>query len=127
MKYTEILRKGNCVLVDHEAGQQYIVGVGYKPENPEGQRWGHGMYFPYWMNPDLKGEALSDALDFLLVRTDETYISRGRLEEIATRALDEIKEGYDHAYLGEFLGELDFTEFEKGFFGVDDIDSEEVD
>lgn len=27
MKYTEILRKGNCVLVDHEAGQQYIVGV----------------------------------------------------------------------------------------------------
>ena len=40
MKYTEILRKGNCVLVDHEAGQQYIVGVGYDPDAPDGQKWG---------------------------------------------------------------------------------------
>ena len=127
MKYTEILRKGNCVLVDHEAGQQYIVGVGYDPDAPDGQKWGHGMYFPYWMNADLKGKALSDALDFLLVRTDETYISRCRLEEIATRALDEVKEAADPDYLGEFISELDLSEFEKGFFEIDDIDSEEVD
>lgn len=127
MKYTEILRKGNCVLVDHEAGQQYIVGVGYDPDAPDGQKWGYGMYFPYWMNADLKGKALSDALDFLLVRTDETYISRCRLEEIATRALDEVKEAADPDYLGEFISELDLSEFEKGFFEIDDIDSEEVD
>lgn len=127
MKYTEILRKGNCVLVDHEAEQEYIVGVGYKPENPEGQKWGHEMYFSYWMNADLKGKALSDALDFLLTRTDETYISRCRLEEIATRALDEVKEAADPDYLGEFISELDLSEFEKGFFEIDDIDSEEVD
>ena len=85
------------------------------------------MYFPYWMNADLKGKALSDALDFLLVRTDETYISRCRLEEIATRALDEVKEAADPDYLGEFISELDLSEFEKGFFEIDDIDSEEVD
>ena len=125
MKYTEILRKGNCVLVDHEAGQQYIVGVGYDPERPDNQKWCHTHSFPYWMNPDLKGKALSDALDFLLTRTDETYISRCRLEEIATRSLDEVKEAADPDYLGEFINELDLTEFEKGFFGVDDIEDDE--
>lgn len=125
MKYTEILRKGNCVLVDHADAEEFIVGVGYKPENPEGQKWGSGHYFSYWEGEEAKAKALAAAIDFLLTRTDETYISRCRLEEIATRALDEVKEAADPDYLGEFLGELDLSEFEKGFFGVDDIDSEE--
>ena len=120
----KVLRKGNCILIDHEEAQQYIVGVDYDPEAPVGQQWGYGRYFPYWMNADLKGRALSDALDFLLTRTDETYISRGRLEEIATRALDEVKEAADPDYLGAFLSELDLTEFEKGFFEID-LDEEE--
>ena len=86
---------------------------------------GYGKYFPFWMDESQKAKALSDAIDYLLTKTDETYISRARLEEISTRALDEIKEGYDPVYLGEFLGELDFTEFEKGFFGVDDNEDDE--
>ena len=88
---------------------------------------GSGHYFSYWEGEEVKAKALAAAIDFLLTRTDETYISRCRLEEIATRALDEVKEAADPDYLGEFISELDLSEFEKGFFEIDDIDSEEVD
>ena len=125
MKYTEILRKGNCILAIMKEARQYVVGVDYDPKAPEGQKWGYGKYFPFWMDESQKAKALSDAIDYLLAKTDETYISRGRLEEIATRALDEVKEAADPDYLGEFLGELDLTEFEKGLFGVDDIEDDE--
>lgn len=125
MKYTEILRNGNCILIDNADEQEFIVGVGYDPERPDEQKWSHTHSFPYWMNADLKAKALSDAVDFLLTKTDETYISKARLEEISTRALDEVKEAADPDYLGEFLSELDLSEFEKGFFEID-INSEEV-
>lgn len=124
MKFKEILRKGHCILVDREEAKEYIVGVNYDPEAPEGQKWGYGMYFPYRMDADLKAKALADAVDYLLIKTDETYISRARLEEISTKALNEVKEGTED-YMDEFLDELDLTEFEKGFFGFDNIEDDE--
>lgn len=46
MKWIQILRKGKYALLQSESDSQYVVASGYNPDDPEGQQWGHGSYFP---------------------------------------------------------------------------------
>ena len=121
-----ILRKGNCVLIDDHAAQQYIVGVDYNPDAPEGQQWGYGLYYPYWMNSDRKANALSDALDALLHKTDEDYISRLRLIEISTSALHELREIDEDTFIDFCNADLDITEKERDFFEIEEDEIDET-
>ena len=54
MKWIQILRKGKYALLQSESDSQYVVASGYNPDDPEGQQWGHGSYFPYWGDANKK-------------------------------------------------------------------------
>lgn len=122
--YETILRKGNCVLVDDKAGRQYIVGVGYDPKAPMGQQWGHGHYFSYWSDNERKTDMAMAALDYLFSRTVKGYISKSRLEEISTAALHELKETDEDSFADFCDGDLDLTEEERKWFGLDKEDED---
>jgi hypothetical protein len=125
--YETILRKGNCVLVDDKAGRQYIVGIGYDPKAPMGQQWGHGHYFSYWADNERKTDMAMAALDYLFSRTVKGYISKSRLEEIATSALHELKETDEDSFTDFCENDLDLTDEEKEWFGLNDGEEDEDD
>ena len=88
MKWIQILRKGKYALLQSESDSQYVVASGYNPDDPEGQQWGHGSYFPYWGDADKKIEMLQNALDYFRCLTENDFIPRSRLIELATRFKD---------------------------------------
>lgn len=124
MKWIKLLRKDNYALLQSESDTQYAVVSGYDPTQPEDQQWAHGAYFTYWDDSNKKTTALSSALDLFRYRTESKYISRLRLEELATK----FKDGLLGTYLDEdeyeefFNEECEMTEYEKKFFGIIDED-----
>ena len=119
MKWIQILRKGKYALLQSESDSQYVVASGYNPDDPEGQQWGHGSYFPYWGDADKKIEMLQNALDYFRCLTENDFIPRSRLIELATRFKD-VETGDEDVY--DLLA--DMTDEEKYFFGLDGIDDE---
>lgn len=124
MKYKEILRKNNIALLENEAGTEYVVAVEYDPYAPENQQWGYGNYYPYWMNADKKAAALASALEYFRYKTEINYISRSRMEEISTAALHELKEIDEDSFTDFCENDLDLTDEEKEWFGLDKEDGE---
>lgn len=124
MKYKEILRKNNIALLENEAGTEYVVAVEYDPYAPENQQWGYGNYYPYWMNADKKAAALASALEYFRYKTEINYISRSRMEEISTAALHELKETDEDSFADFCDGDLDLTEEERKWFGLDKEDED---
>ena len=122
LSYEVLLRKGNCVLVETKIAEEYIVGVGYNPEAPVGQQWRQGHYFSYLFSD--RGTALIKAVDFLLSRASEYYVSKARLEEIATAALHELKEVDEDTFFDFCENDLDLTEEEREWFGLDEEDGD---
>lgn len=119
MKWIQILRKGKYALLQSESDSQYVVASGYNPDDPEGQQWGHGSYFPYWGDADKKIEMLQNALDYFRCLTEPNFIPRARLIELATRFKD-VETGDEDVY--DLLA--DMTDEEKYFFGLEGIDNE---
>ena len=121
MKWIEILRNEGkkIALLVSESNTQVVVAYGYDPDAPEDQKWHHGHYFPYWMDAEKKAEALADAMDLYMSRTDSRYISRLRLEEIATTALHELKETDEDSFTDFCENDLDLTGEEREWFGLD--------
>ena len=122
LSYEVLLRKGNCVLVENKIAEEYIVGVGYNSEAPVGQQWGQGHYFSYLFSD--RGTALMKAVDFLLSRASEYYVSKARLEEISTAALHELREVDNDTFLDFCEEDLDLTEEEREWFGLDKEDED---
>lgn len=120
MKWIEILRKDNYALLQSESDTQYAVVKGYDPTQPEDQQWEHGTYFLYLNDANKKVESLSNALELFRYRTENNYISRQRLEDLATK----FKDGLFGADLEEeeyeefFNEECEMEDFEKEFFGI---------
>ena len=125
--YEVMLRKDNCVLVDDKAGRQFIVGVGYDPKAPVGQQWGHGFYFSYWKDEEYKADSLMKAVDYLLYKTSENYVSKSRLEEIATAALHELKEIDEDSFTDFCEGDLDLTDEERKWCGLNEEENNDCD
>lgn len=120
MKWIELLRKDKYALLQSETDTQYCVANGYDPTQPEDQQWNHGTYFTY-QNDSQKTSSLANALELFRYRTEENYISRCRLEELATQFKDELYEtDFDKEDLEEiFNEECDMTDYEKDFFGIE--------
>lgn len=122
MKWIEILRNGNYALLQSETDTQYCVANGYNDKAKEDNQWDHGIYVMYH-DHDSKAEALSKALELFRSRTETNYITRFRLEELATKC----KDGLYGAYLEEdeykefFDNECGMTEYEKKFFEIESI------
>lgn len=62
MRWIEILRNGNCVLLQSVSDTQYCVACGYDPTQPEDQQWCYGTYFTY-QSEVQKANSLTNALN----------------------------------------------------------------
>lgn len=122
MKWIEILRKDNYALLQSETDTQYVVANGYDPRQREGNQWSHGTYFTY-QNNSQKANSLANALELFRSRTENNYISRCRLEELATKFKDGLYGDYLEAeeYEEFFNDECEMDEYEKKFFGLEEV------
>ena len=105
-----LLRKDRFALLQSKSDSQYVVASGYNPDDPEG---------PYWGDADKKIEMLQNALDYFRCLTENDFIPRSRLIELATRFKD-VETGDEDVY--DLLE--DMTDEEKYFFGLEGIDDE---
>ncbi len=109
-----ILRYGNYALIDREV--EYIVACNYDESTG---RWGHGIYFSHWNHSDLeKVRMFSKAMECFRIKVDKEYVSRSRLEEIATDCIYALIEDDRETALEYFKQELDLTEDEYKYFGI---------
>lgn len=120
MKWIQILRKGRCALLQNERDSQYAVVSGYNPDAPEDEQWTAGNYFPYWDDANRKVRMLQSATDYFRSVTENGFISRSRLIELATLFKDCEMGDEDMEYVLE-----DMTEEEKVFFGLESEDEDE--
>lgn len=112
MKWIEILRKGNYALLQSKSDTQYVVAVGYNPNELENQQWASGTYFAYWNDTKRKADCLQDALDCFRNRTEEHYVTKGHKyleiyrEDYSEGTFNEIVTslGVDNDMVGDALG-----------------------
>ena len=117
MKWVEILRKDKLALLQSENNSQYAVASGYNPDGKEDEQWSHASYFMYYGNEQAKALYLQAALDMFRAKSEENYIPRYRLEELATKFKDK-----EEAMIF-FDEECELTDSEKEWFGIaDDIE-----
>lgn len=124
MKWIEILRKDKYALLQSESDTQYAVVSGYDPTQPEDQQWDSGTYFAYW-GTNEKPCMLSTALGLFRTRTETNYVSRDRLEELATLFKDGLLEDDRENALEYFSETCEMEDYEKEFFGIEMEDDED--
>ena len=127
MKYQEIMTKGNYSLILRKNNlDEYAVVHGLNKENGT---WNHTV--SYWNFCEFssldQAKALSYAIDCFREKTEENYIIRPRLEELATKFKDVFfevcaeKEVADEYF---YDNGFELTESEKEWFGIDDEENE---
>lgn len=121
MLWNELLRNGEVSLLVSKNDTQYCVCHNYDPKAEEDRQYNWGTYFCYFDDKKLKAEKLSEAVDRFRSLTEPDYISRARLEELATNFKDGLfgcaleQEEYNEF----FLKECDMEENELSFFGIE--------
>ena len=118
MLWNELLRKGNVSLLQAQSDTQYCVCRNYNPDAKEDQQYDGGTYFCYWGDKERKAYFLSAALENFRVKTEENYISRARLEELATKFKDGLIEDDRESAMEYFDYECEMTEEEKEWLGI---------
>lgn len=129
MKWIEILRKDNYALLQSKSDTQYVVACGYNPDAPENQQWNSGRYFTYWNNANAKAKCLANAIDCFRWNTEENFIPRNRLEELATNFKDKMAElaidcSMSDADFEDELEKFDLEDYEREFFGLHGLKDE---
>lgn len=66
-------------------------------------------------------EGLQACIEEYRIKTEENYIPRCRLEELATNFKDKMLEWMDTEDLTEVCDEFYISKYEREFFGIDDI------
>lgn len=119
MKWNLILKNGRYSLLQNETDTQFVVASCYDPEKPENNQWNNGIYFVY-RNEKEKAIALNNAIEQFRFYTEEDFIPRCRLEELATNFKDGLYGSYleDSEYTEFFLDNCNMTESELAFFGI---------
>lgn len=120
MKWIKLLQKDNYALLQSESDTQYAVVSGYDPMQPEDQQWSHGTYFCYWGDKGNQSNYLQSALELFKEKTEENYIPRCRLEELATLFKDGlISDDRESAF--EYFDECcEMSDEEKEWFGIEE-------
>ena len=123
MKWKEILRKDKYALLQSESDTQYAVVSGYDPTQPEDQQWAHGIYFTYFQNNSKNNSKkilyLQSAYDCFMGKVNADYITRCRLEELATLFKDGLISDDRDSALEYFDECCEMSEEEKSFFGIE--------
>ena len=109
-----IIQNGRYALIDR--GYEYVVACGYEGE---GKSWQQGYYYSHWDDLEKKGICLTNALDHYMLLTNENYISKGRLEELATHFKDGLLCDDEEAAMEYFERICDMDEKEMQFFGIE--------
>lgn len=120
MKWIELLRKDKYALLQSESDTQYAVVSGYDPTLPEDQQWSHGTYFTYFQNNLKKMQYLQSAYDCFMGKVNADYISRTRLEELATLFKDGLISDDRESAMKYFDEVCEMTEEEKEWFGIEE-------
>lgn len=110
MKANVILTKGQYTLLENK--KEYIVAYKY---NEDTQSWAHEAYFSHWGDSEKKLDCLNGALDYIRYKTDETFITRKRMKELAYLAIQAIIE--DTGF-GNFIDVSEMSVDEAVYFGV---------
>lgn len=124
MLWNELLRKGNVSLLQSKSDTQYCVCSNYNPEAKEDSQYDSGTYFCYWGDVERKVYFLAAALENFRVKTEENYIPRPRLEELATQFKDGLLEDDKESALEYFDFTCEMSDEEKEFFGVSESEEE---
>lgn len=118
MEYKMLLRIGRYALIETKI--QYIVACRYDETQPKGQHWGYGLYFTHWnKNEAEKAHMLYSAIETFREKTEENYIPRSRLEELAIKFKDGLIEDNEETAMEYFNNICEMTEEEKEWFGID--------
>ena len=115
MKYNIILRNGRYALLEMET--QYVVACGFDETN---QQWAQGYYYTHWNTSEIvKQRMLSAALECYRNLTETDYITRCRLEELATLFKDGLIEDDEESAMEYFDEVCEMSDEEKEFFGIE--------
>lgn len=117
---------GNVALIylPRANNAQYVVvrNLDLSRDDSYDDLWDAGMYFP----DNIIG--LQEAIDTFRFKTEDEYISRARLEELATNFKDYIFELEDSRDTNEIIDELvdcyDLSHHENDFFGMQKSDED---
>ena len=125
MKYEVILEKEEYALILRGSRmEEYAVVNGL---NKETEEWGWTCcYYNFGNYSQIdKAQALFLALDYFRMRTEENYIPRCRLEELATQFKDGLIEDDKEQALIYFDEVCEMSDSEKEFFGIETESEEE--
>ncbi len=118
------MRKGNVSLLQSQSDTQYCICRNYNPEAKEDQQYDSGTYFCYWNDTERKAYFLSAALENFRWKTEDNYIFRSRIEELATQFKDELIEN-DEELAMEYFNEIcEMTDEEKEWFEISESEGE---
>lgn len=114
MLWNELLRNGNVSLLQSQSDTQYCVCRNYNPDAKEDTQYDNGSYFCYFDDKKLKPYFLSAALEAFRCKTEGNYISRSRLEELATKFKDRLIEA-DEEFAKDYF-RFEMEDYEMDFF-----------
>ena len=125
MKYEVIFEKGDYALVKR-GSEMTQYAVVYDLDNAN-KCWGCTVgYTDFGKYSSLTEiEALQDMIELFRMRTEENYIPRCRLEELATQFKDGLIEDDKESAMECFDEACEMTENEKEFFGIETESEEE--
>lgn len=122
--------KGNVALIERKTNTKYpeyavVRNLDRSIPMERDDQWSNTI--GYWNN-DMRG--LANAVDLFRQKTEDNYISRARLEELATRFKDYTFEMAENSYdtndiIEDLQNEYDMTDYELEFFGITKEESED--
>lgn len=122
MKFEVIMEKGTYALITRgEKLKEYAVVNGLNKEKGD---WAWTCsYFAYEYDGIPQGNqalALATAIDHFRLLTEDNYISRARLEELATLFKDGLIEDDEYEAMIYFDETCEMETHEKEFFGIEE-------
>ena len=126
-KYTVIMEKGKYALIDRgETLKEYAVVNGIDKETGE-WAWSCEAWNYEYDGKSMGNQAsmLASAIDYFRSRTEENFIPRARLEELATLFKDGLIEDDEYEAMIYFNDTCEMEEHEKKFFGIVEDDEDD--
>ena len=126
MKYEVIMEKKEYALITRgEKLKEYAVVNGLNKEKGEWAwtcaYWAYEYAGETMGNPAL---ALASAVDYFRMRTEDKYISRARLEELATLFKDGLICDDEYEAMIYFDETCEMEDYEKEFFGIEESEDD---
>ena len=125
MQYEVLFEKGNYALIKRGTYmQQYAVVNGLNKERGD---WAYTVEYTDFgkFSKITEIKALEYMIELFRYKTEENYIPRWRLEELATLFKDGLVEDDEESAMEYFDEVCEMTESEKEFFGIETESEEE--